>query len=56
MSKVIVETLNGPLTDDDFDADTPRMGASDKKYSKADQEALEKLAEELAAKKKAPSK
>ena len=52
MSKVIIQTLNGPLTEDDFDADAPKVGASDKKYSKKDQEELMKLADELKAKKK----
>ena len=52
MSKVIVETLNGPLTEDDFVMDAPKVGASDKKYSKKDQEGLEKLAEDLKANKK----
>ena len=52
--KVIVETLNGPLTEDDFVGDAPRVGSSDKKYSKEDLAAMAKLAEELAS--KVPSK
>jgi len=49
---VKIETLNGTLTEDDFVGDTPPVGASDKKYSKEDLEAMAKLAEELKANKK----
>ena len=54
MSKVIIQTLNGPLTEDDFVGDAPKVGASDKKYSKEDKAAMERLMAELDS--KVPSK
>ena len=50
ITKFRLKTQNGTLTDADFVGDTPRIGAADVRYSKADQDALMALADELKAK------
>lgn len=50
IKKFRLPTKNGTLTDDDFVGDTPPIGSSDARYSKADNEELMKLAEQLKAK------
>lgn len=50
-NKFLLKTQEGTLTDDDFVGDALAIGAADKKYSKADHDALMELADELKAKK-----
>ena len=49
MSKVLIETKGGPLTDDDFEADAPAPGSSDQRYSPEFLKAFDDLAKEIAA-------
>ena len=48
-TKFYLKVENGSLTDDDFVGDALALGSSDKRYSKEELEAFEKLAVELEA-------